>query len=231
MDILNNEGKDATMEYLKQWHYPGEHDGRADLGHGTEDKTYAKDGYIMAWNPYLPYIGLVYDTKHNKEIEEDSQVTRHHAGQRGKIGETPLGQHVPHSDSALKETELSIPENKSKLNGKYKTKEAIKSAIYNILADYHIEGRYNDENWSGIKKLSNALNEHDIANELMDADYEGHGEAEGSNLPTRKIYRFKIEVRDKEGKNIELFLKVTCTFVGRTGTMADREYEVTYYFF
>ncbi len=95
MEILNNDGQDATLEYLKQWHHPGEHDGSNTLGAGSADKVFEKDGYTMNWNPYLPYIGLVYDTE--KQMDEDSQVIRHQANQRGKIGEIPLGQHSPHT--------------------------------------------------------------------------------------------------------------------------------------
>jgi hypothetical protein len=98
MDILNNDGRDAAMEYLKQWHEPGNHMGRTELGHGTGDKTHEKDGYIMFWNPYLPYIGLTYDTEFG--LNEDSMMRRKLTGQRGKT--TPLGQHSPHSQAAKK---------------------------------------------------------------------------------------------------------------------------------
>lgn len=300
MDILNNEGKDAAMEYLKQWHQPGIHMGSNEPGHGTEDKTYEKDGYIMAWNPYLPYIGLVYDTEndlneekknniltdtelkdfeekitrngiinvddifysalsylenHHKEldnkslhelshtlsdyvikkldlknIDEDSQMMRHRAGQREKIGKMPLGQHAPHSQAALEETEgITLPENKPSMNGKYKTKDAIKNAIYNILKTEQVEGRYSDENWEGVKKLKDALSKHGIDYNLRGSSYKGQGEIENSSLPTRKVYIFDIEVRDKEGKVVSIPLQVTCAFVGKTGTMADSEYELTYY--
>ncbi len=129
------------------------------------------------------------------------------------------------------ETAFELPQNKPLINGKYRTKEAIKNAIYKVLAAEKIEGRYADEDWSGIKKLQMALNNNNIPFELLDAEYNGHGEIPDSSLPTRKVYRFKLDVRDKEGKNIILYLKVTCAFVGRTGTMADKEYEITYYFF
>lgn len=69
LEILDREGKDAAMEYLKQWHYPGEHMGRKDLGHGSSDYTYEKDGYIMSWNPGLEYIGLQYDLSQMNEEE------------------------------------------------------------------------------------------------------------------------------------------------------------------
>ena len=61
LERLDREGPEAALEYLKQWHYPGEHQGSQTLGHGSEDKTYEKDGYIMSWNPQLEYIGLQYD--------------------------------------------------------------------------------------------------------------------------------------------------------------------------
>lgn len=126
---------------------------------------------------------------------------------------------------------FELPQNKPLINGKYKTKEAIKNAIYKVLVVEKIEGRYNDENWAAIKKLQMAFNNNDIPFQLLDAEYTGHGEIADSSLPTRKIYRFQLDVRNKEGKNITLYLKATCAFVGRTGTMADSQYELTYYFF
>lgn len=126
---------------------------------------------------------------------------------------------------------IELPRNKPLINGKYKTKDAIKSAIYKVFEQDKVEGRYSDENWDGIKKLQTVLNNNGIQFETLDADYSGHGEVQNSNLPTKKIYRFRLDVRDKEGKTIPLFLKVTCAFIGKTGTMADREYELTYYFF
>ena len=126
---------------------------------------------------------------------------------------------------------MELPQNKPLINNKYRTKDAIKKAIYNVLDQEKVEGRYSDENWSGIRKLETILNNNGIQFELMDSDYEGHGQATGSNLPTRKVYRFKLDVRDKDGKNVTLYMKVTGAFIGKTGTMADSEYEITYYFF
>lgn len=231
MDILNNDGEEAALEHLKQWHYPGEHQMSDKPGRGTQDKTFEKDGYIMSWNPYLPYIGLEYDTQH--DLDEDSQLMRHQADQRGKIGHIPLGQHAPHSQATISEEsdEIEIPKNKSLINGKFKTIEAIKSAIYKVLTHAGVEGRYNDENWNGIFKLQNVLKDNDISFHMVDTPtYSGQGEVNGSNLPTRKVYKFELNVRNKEGKSTALFLKVTCAFVGKTGTMADSQYEITYYF-
>jgi len=122
---------------------------------------------------------------------------------------------------------MEILQNKPLINAK----EAIKTAIYNLLKKENVEGRYADENWVGIQKLQKVLNDNDINFELVSADYSGVGEVESSSLPTRKVYRFELMPRDKEGKVVPLYLKVTCAFVGRTGTMADKEYEITYYFF
>lgn len=100
LNILMQDGKDEAMEYLKQWHNPGQGMGSETLGHGSMDKTYEKDGYIMNWNSALGYIGLVYDTEFGKELDEDSLMKRHLAGQREK--NVPLGQHAPHSQKAKK---------------------------------------------------------------------------------------------------------------------------------
>jgi len=75
LEILDTKGKDAAMEYLKQWHYPGEHEGSPELGHGTSDQTYEKDGYIMSWNSQLGYIGLQYDlSQMNEEDDTDEPM-------------------------------------------------------------------------------------------------------------------------------------------------------------
>jgi len=70
LEILNDKGEDAALEYLKQWHYPGEHEGTDHLGHGSSDHVYEKDGYIMSWNNALGYIGLQYDLSNMDENEE-----------------------------------------------------------------------------------------------------------------------------------------------------------------
>jgi hypothetical protein len=234
MDILQNDGPDATVDFLKQYHYPSEHEALANLGHGRSDKTYAKDGYLLAWNSLIPYISLQFDKKFNKAeapIEEDSQEKRHLAGQREKIGHMPLGQHSPHSDAALEETTLEIPENKKTLNSKFRTKEEIQHAIAQTLKSEKIEGQYADHDWTGIEKVKEALNKHGIQFEELDTNYEGHGEVQGSDLPTKKVYRFELNVRDKEGKNVPIYLKATCKFIGKSKTMADREYHLMLSFF
>jgi hypothetical protein len=125
---------------------------------------------------------------------------------------------------------MELPKNKPAVNGKYKTKSAIQSAVYKLLAQDKIEGRYADENWSGIQKMLYVLHSNGVETEGLGAEYEGHGESQGSNLPTRKVYKYKLTARDKEGKNVPMNLKVTCAFIGNTGTMVDKQYELTYYF-
>ena len=100
LNILMQDGKDEAMEYLKQWHNPGQGMGSDEIGSGSQDKTYEKDGYIMSWNSSLGYIGLVHDTEYGKDLDEDSLTKRHLAGQREKT--VPLGQHAPHSQQAKK---------------------------------------------------------------------------------------------------------------------------------
>jgi hypothetical protein len=76
LERLDREGPDAALEYLKQWHYPGEHQGSQEETHGVNDKVYRKDGYTMSWNPALEYIGLQYDmSKLNEPVvsEEEEQ--------------------------------------------------------------------------------------------------------------------------------------------------------------
>ncbi len=96
LEILSTLGKEAALKHLQQWHYPGQGMGRNEESHGSSDRVYRKDGYIMSWNPHIGYIGLQYDTEH--DINEDSMLFRKIAGQRGK--KTPLGKHGPHSQNA-----------------------------------------------------------------------------------------------------------------------------------
>ena len=73
LQILDEKGPDAALEYLKQWHNPGQHEGTEELGHGGDDEVYEKDGYIMSWNSGLNYIGLQYDLSnlYESSVTED----------------------------------------------------------------------------------------------------------------------------------------------------------------
>ena len=62
---LDRDGELAALEYLKQWHYPGEHEVTDRPGHGSRDYVFRHEGYIMSWNRGLGYCGLEF------EIEEE----------------------------------------------------------------------------------------------------------------------------------------------------------------
>ena len=137
-------------------------------------------------------------------------------------------------ENSLNEEEIEnnseLPQNKKNINTKLSTKRAIVNALYKILQVEKVEGRYRDESWEGVLNFTQALNGVGAETELVNSNYEGHGEVRGyESLPTRKIYKFDVSVRDKNGKVITIPFKVTCAFVGQTGTMSDEVYELTYY--
>jgi hypothetical protein len=72
LNILDNDGKEAALNYLAQWHSPGHGMGRNELPHGNSDETFEKDGYHMSWNSSLGYIGLVYDTEY--QLAENASI-------------------------------------------------------------------------------------------------------------------------------------------------------------
>lgn len=116
------------------------------------------------------------------------------------------------------------------INTKLSSKQGIKNAIYKVLEINKVEGRYRDESWKGVKKFTDSLYEVGAEVDLLRSNYEGHGEVEGyESMPTRKIYIYEVSVRDKKGNVITIPFKVTCSFVGSTGTMEDGVYELTYY--
>ena len=79
--LLDVEGPDAAINYLADWHYPGEHETRKDRGCGTADDVYEKydkDGmgrYVLCVNH--GYVGLSYEklkwagTSHPDDEDED----------------------------------------------------------------------------------------------------------------------------------------------------------------
>ena len=115
------------------------------------------------------------------------------------------------------------------IDGKFSNKNSIVNALYKILKNENVEGRYTDEHWAGISKLNDVFNKYNINYDLVDAKYE-HNSDFKTQLPNSKVYTYMINVMDKNGKQHQLPLRVTCAFVGRTGTMADEIYELTYYF-
>jgi len=80
LKILSDKGSVAALEFLKQWHYPGEHMCRDNVGAGTADVIFKADGYIMSYNEPLGYIGLVYDTWHDRLIPYRVYVTENSIG-------------------------------------------------------------------------------------------------------------------------------------------------------
>jgi hypothetical protein len=116
------------------------------------------------------------------------------------------------------------------INAKLSSKQGIKNAIYKILEMNKVEGRYRDEGWRGVSRFKSALEEVGAEVDLLRSNYEGHGEVTGyESMPTRKVYYYEISVRDKKGNMVTIPFKVTCAFVGKTGTMEDDVYELTYY--
>ena len=131
----------------------------------------------------------------------------------------------------LKENEEALPsaETSTSIDGKYATKRAIVNAVYDVLKKAEVEGRYHDDNWQGIKRLANALADAGIDYSLQKSNYAGHNSMySDSSLPTRKEYKYFLKIKDRGGKEVHLPLKVTCAFVGETGTMEDDVYELTY---
>lgn len=125
---------------------------------------------------------------------------------------------------------FELPQNKKSINTKLSTKEGIKNALYKILEVEKVEGRYRDDNWQGVSKFRNVLTEVGAEVELVKSGYEGHGEVAGyESMPTKKVYVFNVTVRNKKGTTVVIPFKVTCAFVGQTGTMVDDVYELTYY--
>lgn len=124
---------------------------------------------------------------------------------------------------------LQTAETPVSMDGKYATKRAIINAVYNVLKKAGVEGRYTDEYWLGPKKLTNALSNAGIDFSLQKSNYAGHNSLYStSSLPNRKEYKYFLKIKDRSGKEIHLPLKVTCAFVGNTGTMEDDTYELTY---
>jgi hypothetical protein len=66
--LYDEDSTHAAIEYLSQWHYPGEHATRNEPGAGTADDVTEGEGdqagYIITVNNGLGYIGLEYDTEY-----------------------------------------------------------------------------------------------------------------------------------------------------------------------
>lgn len=76
LEILREEGKDAALEYLKQYDYGKELDhSPVEAPWGDDDETYEKDGYVMSWSAELGYIGLVREVKKEEPPAEEPVPT------------------------------------------------------------------------------------------------------------------------------------------------------------
>jgi hypothetical protein len=130
----------------------------------------------------------------------------------------------------IKSSNLNENKENIEINAKLSTKQGIKNAIYKILEMNKIEGRYRDDSWDAVSRFKSVLEEVGAEVDLLRSNYEGHGEVTGyESMPTRKVYVYEISVRDKKGNMVTIPFKVTCAFVGKTGTMEDDVYELTYY--
>lgn len=79
LSILDNDGEDAAIEYLSEWHNPGEHETADDLSAGSSDRTFeSDDGYILSWNQGLRYIGLEFDTEFDLEPDDNPCAPEYH---------------------------------------------------------------------------------------------------------------------------------------------------------
>lgn len=67
LDILDEEGEEAALEHLAQWHHPGEHETSDEESAGDDDDVFEQDGYILSWNSRIGYIGLEFDTEADDE--------------------------------------------------------------------------------------------------------------------------------------------------------------------
>lgn len=68
LKILEEQGEDAAMNYLRQWDY-GDEDGEIydENPGGSSDSVYRKGNYVMTYNTSLGYVGLC------KIIDEEEQ--------------------------------------------------------------------------------------------------------------------------------------------------------------
>lgn len=79
LGILDSDGEDAAIEYLAEWHNPGEHETGDDLSHGSADDNFeSDDGYILSWNTGLGYIGLDFDTEFDLEPDDNPCAPTNH---------------------------------------------------------------------------------------------------------------------------------------------------------
>lgn len=199
--------------------------------------TYSVDYVIGEELNMLQFTGTLkpYHTGRDTEYEfepswfQDDESEEYYSDNWEEIEEQILNK--LYSGETLSENEMPDMETHSaeSIDGKYASKKSIINAVYDVLKKAKVEGIYNDQYWIGVKKLTNALSGADIDYTLQKSNYTGHQSLySDSSLPTKKEYKFFLKIHDKEGKEVHLPLKVVCAFVGKTGTMEDDQYELTY---
>lgn len=109
------------------------------------------------------------------------------------------------------------------------TKATTIKNLYRLLAQNHVEGRYHDEHWEGPRKLEKVLSDYGVDYELETTRYIKHPDY-ATQLPNAKIFIYNVKITDQKQQEHIVPLRVNCSFVGRTGTMEDDVYELTYYF-
>jgi len=61
--IYSEHGAGAAFDHLIAWHYPGEHETSSEPSAGRDDTTHERDGYTLAVNTGLEYIGLEFEAE------------------------------------------------------------------------------------------------------------------------------------------------------------------------
>lgn len=191
------------------------------------------EGYFILddseMQPDMAFSILKRDFNEEKEENEDEVIfTAFVTPERyGEQGDGSIDELLQMASDIKKKSNLT--EN-IEINAKLSSKQGIKNAIYKILEMNKVEGRYRDEGWQGISKFVDTLREVGAEVDLLRSNYEGHGEVKNyESMPTRKVFYYEISVRNKKGNVVTIPFKVTCAFVGKTGTMEDDVYELTYY--
>jgi len=60
LEILDQKGEQAALDYLTQCHYPGEHKTSYCIDAAKCDSIYEDNGYVLTYNTNLNYISLEY---------------------------------------------------------------------------------------------------------------------------------------------------------------------------
>lgn len=77
LEILDNKGAKAAIDYLAQWDYGTEmeHSPVTEPPWGDSDHTEKRGSYVLSYNTHLGYIGLVRTARVNqKEFEAEREA-------------------------------------------------------------------------------------------------------------------------------------------------------------